>query len=214
MVLGVVKQNKGVEQQFQQLAARLVMAHSRISEIESQPSRHLLKETTEINKVNTDVHLRDPTVSSETGAEYLQTSVTGRTVVSTPTLPSRAPCLQPSKLQPSPAHYGPQGTQECRPPVAQTQPDKPKIPHLTFSSNTSWDDYLAQFELVTEKNRWDDSMKAIYLAVSLTGPAQTVLGDLQPKSRKNFAELKDAKIARLILRKKVDFARHQHDRNR
>ena len=196
MVLGVGKQNKGVEQQFQQLAARLDMVDSRISAIESQPSRHLLKETTEINKETTDVHLRDPTVSSETGAEYLQTSVTGRAGVSNPTLPSRAPCLQPSKLEPSPAPYGPQGTQECRNPVAQTQPDKPKIRPATFSGNTSWDDYLAQFELVAEINRWDDSMKATYLAVSLTGPAQAVLGDLQPKARKNFAELTDALAAR------------------
>lgn len=39
-------------------------------------------------------------------------------------------------------------------------------------------------------------MKATYLAVSLTGPAQAVLGDLEPKARKNFAELTDALAAR------------------
>ncbi|KAJ7331113.1 hypothetical protein OS493_020815 [Desmophyllum pertusum] len=152
--------------------------------------------TTEKNKETTDVHLRDPTVDSETGAEYLKTSVTGQTGVSNPTLPSRAPCLQPSELESSPVHYGPQGAQECKTPVAQTQPDKPKIRPTTFSGNISWDDYLAQFELVAEINRWNDSMKATYLAVSLTGPAQAVLGDLEPKARKNFAELTDALAAR------------------
>ena len=76
MVLGVEKQNKSVGQQFQQLAARLDMVDSRISAIESLPSRHLLKETSEINKETTYFHLRDPTVGSETSAEYLQTSVT------------------------------------------------------------------------------------------------------------------------------------------
>ena len=164
MVLRVGKQNKGAEQQFQQLAARLDMVYLRISGIESQPSRHLLKKTTEINKETTDVHLRDLTVSLETGAEYLQTSFTGRAGVSNPTLPSRVPCLQLSKLEPSPVHCGPQGAQECRTPVAKTQPDEPKICPTTFSGNTSWDDYLAQFELVAEINRWDDSMKATYLA--------------------------------------------------
>ena len=196
MVLGVGKQNKGAEQQFQQLAARLDMVYLRISEIESQPSRHLLKKTTEINKETTDVHLRDLTVSLETGTEYLQTSFTGRAGVSNPTLPSLVPCLQLSKLEPSPTHYGPQGAQECRTPVAKTQPDEPKICPATFSGNTLWDDYLAQFELVAEINRLDDSMKATYLAVSLTGPAQAVLGDLQPKARKNFAELTEALATR------------------
>ena len=171
------------------------MVDLRISAIESQPSRHLLKETTEINKETTDIHLRDPTVGSETGAEYLQTSVTGQAGFSNPMLPSRVPCLQPSKLEPSPAHYGPQGALKCRTPVAQTQPDKPKICPTTFSGNTSWDNYLAQFELFAEINRWDDSMKVTYLAVSLTGPAQAILGDLQPKARKNFTELTDALAA-------------------
>ncbi|KAJ7387960.1 hypothetical protein OS493_001316 [Desmophyllum pertusum] len=141
------------------ITARLDMVDSRISAIESQSSRSLLNETTEKNKETTNVHLRDPTVGLETGTEYLQTSVTGQTGVSNPTLPSRAPCLQPSKLEPSPVHYGPQGAQECKNPVAQTQPDKPKIRPATFSGNTSWDDYLAQFELVAEINRWNDSMK-------------------------------------------------------
>ena len=67
MVLGVGKQNNGVKQQFQQLAARPDMVDSWISAIESQPSRHLLKETTEINKETTDIHLRDPTVGLEKG---------------------------------------------------------------------------------------------------------------------------------------------------
>ncbi|KAJ7362160.1 hypothetical protein OS493_013252 [Desmophyllum pertusum] len=162
MVLGVGKQNQSVEQQFQQLAARLDMVDSRISEIESQSFRSLLNETTEKNKETTDVHLRVPPVGSETGAEYLQTS----------------------------------GSPGCKSPVAQTQLDKPKIRPATFSGNTSWEDYLAQFELVAEINRWNDSMKATYLAVRLTSPAQAVLGDLEPKARKNFAELTDALATR------------------
>ena len=190
MVIGVGKQNKGVEEQFQQLAARLDMVDSRISAIESSPSRSLLNETTAENKKTTNVHLKDPTRNSGTGAECLQTSATGRTGASGLTLP-RAPCLQPTKLEPSPAQQGSQGS-----PVSLTQPDKPKIRPAMFNGNTSWEDYLAQFELIAEINRWNDSMKATYLAVSLTGPAQAVLGDLEPTARKNFAELIKALAAR------------------
>ena len=65
-----------------------------------------------------------------------------------------------------------------------------------FNGNTSWEDSLAQFELIVEINPWNDSMKAMYPAVSLLGQAQVVLGDLEPKARKNFAELTNALAAR------------------
>lgn len=55
---------------------------------------------------------------------------------------------------------------------------KPKLRPVIFDGTSSWEDYLARFELVAEINHRDDSQKATYVAVSLTGSAQAVLRDL------------------------------------
>ena len=62
---------------------------------------------------------------------------------------------------------------------------KPFVRPTTFNGSTSWEDYHAQFELVANLNSWDQQTKAIYLAVSLGGPAQENLGDLDKDQRSN-----------------------------
>ena len=69
---------------------------------------------------------------------------------------------------------------------------KPLVRPTTYNGSTSWEDYQAQFELVAEINGWDQTTKATYLAVSLSGPAQAVLGDLDRSQRTNFKELVSA----------------------
>lgn len=69
---------------------------------------------------------------------------------------------------------------------------KPKIKPTTFDGSTSWEDYLAQFYLIADLNGWTDEMKATYLAVSLSGPAREVLGDLTAKQQKSLKELTEA----------------------
>jgi len=65
------------------------------------------------------------------------------------------------------------------------QREKPRVRPSQYNGSTSWEDYKAQFELVADLNQWDRRTKAAYLAVSLSGQAQAVLGDLdktQPTS--------------------------------
>lgn len=64
---------------------------------------------------------------------------------------------------------------------------KPQI----YDGTTSWSDYLIQFELVAELNRWDDVTKALYLATSLRSVAQSILEDLDPIGRRHFPSLVD-----------------------
>lgn len=72
---------------------------------------------------------------------------------------------------------------------------KPKIP-ATYDGKTSWFDYMVHFDMVSEINQWDHATKALELATSLRGQAQTVLSDLRPEQRKSFAHLVSALAAR------------------
>ena len=60
----------------------------------------------------------------------------------------------------------------------------------------TWDAYHTQFEMLAQINRWSDVDKAAYLAISLRGPAATVLTNLPPGQRQNYASLTSALQAR------------------
>ena len=64
-----------------------------------------------------------------------------------------------------------------------------KIKPQTYDGTTSWSDYLIQFELVAEWNKWNDYTKAICLAASLRGVAQSVLGYLDSTERHDYHSL-------------------------
>jgi len=83
----------------------------------------------------------------------------------------------PAPLSPSPYHQLPQ------------QKEKPRVRPSLYNGSTPWEDYKAQFELVAEINGWDRRTKAAYLAVSLSGPAQAVLGDLDKTQRTSYTDL-------------------------
>ena len=58
-----------------------------------------------------------------------------------------------------------------------------------YDGTSSWTDYLIQFELVGELNGWNEPTMAMYLATSLRGTAQSVLGDLDEGSRRDYGAL-------------------------
>lgn len=65
-----------------------------------------------------------------------------------------------------------------------------------FDGTSSFQDYLVQFNMVGDLNRWDEEMKAMELATSLRGAAQTVLSDLRPEQRRDYHQLVCALTAR------------------
>jgi hypothetical protein len=71
--------------------------------------------------------------------------------------------------------------------------NKPQLVKPTqFDGKSSWTDYIVQFEMVAELNQWDDRVKAMHLASSLRGVAQSVLGDLDRVARFNYESLTEA----------------------
>ena len=58
-----------------------------------------------------------------------------------------------------------------------------------YDGNSPWDAYKLQFEMLAEVNKWIDDEKATFLAISLRGPALTVLTNLPPERRHSYAGL-------------------------
>ena len=58
-----------------------------------------------------------------------------------------------------------------------------------YDGRGCWSDYLTQFEMVADLNGWNDEVKAMELATSLRGNAQSVLTDLSVTDRRNFGSL-------------------------
>ena len=83
----------------------------------------------------------------------------------------------PAPISPSPYRQPPQ------------KREKPRVRPSPYNGSTSWEDYKAQFELVADLNQWDRRTKAAYLAVSLSGQAQAVLGDLDNTQRTSYTDL-------------------------
>ena len=52
----------------------------------------------------------------------------------------------------------------------------------TYDGSSSWLDYKCHFEACASVNGWNEEKKGLFLALSLRGQAQAVLGDL-PKDR-------------------------------
>ena len=61
-----------------------------------------------------------------------------------------------------------------------------------FDGCSSWDAYVAQFEMLARLNCWTDKQKAIYLAVSLKGSALTVPTNLPQADVYDYQRLKEA----------------------
>jgi hypothetical protein len=65
-----------------------------------------------------------------------------------------------------------------------------------YDGRADWDAYRTQFEMLANVNRWTEVEKATYLAVSLKGPALTVLSNVPPDNLYNYSSLVTALDAR------------------
>ena len=63
------------------------------------------------------------------------------------------------------------------------------IKPATYDGKSSWLDYKSHFEACAELGHWSEDDKALYLAVSLRGQAQSILGDLAGGVPKKYNEL-------------------------
>lgn len=72
------------------------------------------------------------------------------------------------------------------PPFPEYRPQVNRVTAPTYDGSTPWEDYVVQFELISELNGWAEQTKALQLAASLRGPAQAVLSDLESAKRRVF----------------------------
>ncbi len=63
---------------------------------------------------------------------------------------------------------------------------------VPYDGKSAWDVYKTQFEMLAAMNSWDDAKKATHLAISLRGPAATVLANLPPEDRHDYQKLNKA----------------------
>ena len=78
-----------------------------------------------------------------------------------------------------------------RPELAHNVPDKPakQKQHATYDGKSSFRDYIAHFELISQLNNWLEHRKALELATSLRGQALSVFTDLDTGDRQNYSKL-------------------------
>ena len=56
----------------------------------------------------------------------------------------------------------------------------------SFDGRSPWDAYKLQFEMLSTVNGWSSAQKATYLAVSVRGPALTVLTNISEDHRGDY----------------------------
>ena len=78
---------------------------------------------------------------------------------------------------------------------------------VKYDGRTPWESYLAQFDIASQINGWDEEEKAAFLATSLTGPALAVLGNLTAEKRTNYKALVSAFTARFGSTHQAELAR-------
>jgi hypothetical protein len=61
--------------------------------------------------------------------------------------------------------------------------------YAAYDGKGPWLDYKSHFDACSQINHWSDKERGLYLAVSLRGQAQGVLGNLPLESRQDFKEL-------------------------
>ncbi|KAK3090718.1 hypothetical protein FSP39_014054 [Pinctada imbricata] len=64
-----------------------------------------------------------------------------------------------------------------------------EIKPATYDGSGNWLDYKSHFQSVSKINRWTDDDKGLYLAASLRGHAQAVLGDLPDSKKDDYTSL-------------------------
>ena len=67
-----------------------------------------------------------------------------------------------------------------------------KVKPATYDGVNSWIDYKSHFNMVAKVNNWSLEQKGLYLAVSLRGQAQAILGDLPHEDQSSYDILVNA----------------------
>ncbi|CAG2194049.1 unnamed protein product [Mytilus edulis] len=80
---------------------------------------------------------------------------------------------------------------------------------VLYDGETNWEDYLVHFELIAAINKWSDLEKALELATSLRGTAQSILTNLRPEMRTNFVQLTAALASRFQPENQAEMYRAQ-----
>ena len=92
---------------------------------------------------------------------------------------------------PSPRRTGSRSSPVTDPPQSVPRPKNLMKP-ATYDGTGLWNDYLSHFESVSLINHWTDLEKGLYLAASLRGQAQGVLGNQATGDRQNYQKLVQA----------------------
>lgn len=119
-------------------------------------------------------------------------------ISSAPT-PRRSPI--PSVFQP----FGNQGSHASK----RMKIEKPVVPPSKYDGSVPWEDYKIQFEMISELNCWTDNQKAMFLATSLSGNAQSVLADIDPIKRKDYQSICSALTSRFGTENRTELFRVQ-----
>ncbi|CAG2191409.1 unnamed protein product [Mytilus edulis] len=61
-----------------------------------------------------------------------------------------------------------------------------------FDGTEDWEEYVSQFEILADLNKWEIHSKGLYLASSLKGSARAVLSDLNQVERRDYDKLRMA----------------------
>ena len=76
-----------------------------------------------------------------------------------------------------------------------------------FDAKSSWEAFLAQFEIAARMNGWNDEQKAQFLATSLHGNATLILSNMSRSDRKDYAKLVMALTSRFGITHQSDLTR-------
>ena len=134
-------------------------------------------------KVKFNVGMENPFETlSAPNAELYETEANLGSYPETPRNAANNVTVRRSKESREQAHFG-EGRAENK--ATKTSNLKP----ATYDGTTSWLDYRSHFNACASLNKWSEEEKGMYLAVSLRGQAQGVLGNLPDSLQMDFKEL-------------------------
>ncbi|KAL3857159.1 hypothetical protein ACJMK2_011854 [Sinanodonta woodiana] len=84
-----------------------------------------------------------------------------------------------------------------------------RIKPQLYDGQTDIDEYLTQFNIISELNDWDYHSKSLYLASSLTGTARSLLNEIEPEKRKDYFSLEKVLKSRFGTLNKAEIYRTQ-----
>lgn len=142
-----------------------------------------IQQMVEIIKKSLSISPSTSFMVSENKNENYKTSPQG----SNPLLPSSSRCPNPE------------------PQIQSNHQTKPQC----FEGSEDLDEYLAQFEILSELNRWDYHLKSLHLASSLKGNAPAILSELPNVERRDYNHLVKALTTRFGSQGRAEIYRAQ-----